>query len=331
MQAPLGGVRLPHIQPNTHQLEGSLFLRDMVSGNHLKFYRPQDPEQVAKLIYGMEDWLRGNLHPSDELEGLKVAESAQIDEATLGLRRLIHDGDGEYAIFRSQCQTITPNNLCPAFYMALRIENEHGSAVETAESAIEVIPMTLGTGDEDGPAVETIPMKCGQLIFIESPVLLGPNITFLVVKVSLLLVERADHFAGQQMVLNWYRKAIKSRGETHHCPECGKGWNSWYRLSEHFHDTHPDYCFYKQGPWGTFEAAFLRFLNNENFDEYIPRNGDCFKAEWIEKALLISQEKLSNSSKAQSQNPRARNMNDYTVTTRVSRTASPIRFTQEDT
>ncbi|KAJ5648086.1 hypothetical protein N7490_004458 [Penicillium lividum] len=246
-----------------------------MSWKHLQRYSFADPEHAQELIRGMEAWLRGNERDLDGVPGdVKTVWTEQIDASTLRLRRLIHTGRGEYTIIRTTKAAKTPQNLLHAFYVTLIV-------------------------DEDNPrqVVANDIMESGQAIWIESPVPLWRNVTFLVVKIpnnllvakpsSILLVEPEEAFL--QHKIEWYRRVLEKnyRAPIYVCPKCRKPCSDTSKLYTHFKDTK------EHDAWACFNSRDNKYdrdkcleVLRESLKCHIPdnediRHGKCFNLEWV--------------------------------------------------
>lgn len=168
-------------------------------------------------------------------------------------------------------RTTTPRNLLFAIYTTLTVESN--------------------------PAVANVDLGPATSVWVERPVELGANITFLIVKPTrLLLGSRASNASDeetlrQRYLLDWYYNVIKLNSITHVCPSptCRQGYKGAYRLKGHFrHEQDP----YHQGlaAYGVDRQQFVEAIQNcvgwDIQKQQLPDDHKCFEIDFLAQISL---------------------------------------------
>ncbi|KAJ5729252.1 uncharacterized protein N7483_003760 [Penicillium malachiteum] len=184
-------------------------------------------EQTLDVLIGLKPWLQGNAKVGDADEnGIIQIWTDQIDQATLGIRRLIYEGCAQYALIHTTRAAETPQNLPYALYTALQVD--------------------------ESPAVDEVVLSTGQSIWVEEPALLGRDMIFLIVQP---IYPTRMHLKGTRSEIldtcfdedeitldvrrmahdiRWYRSIVRSNKLDYVCPSCKKGYHERFQLAEHF-------------------------------------------------------------------------------------------------
>ncbi|KAJ6020483.1 hypothetical protein N7540_005987 [Penicillium herquei] len=215
---------------------------------------------------------------------IEISVCEQVDEVALELCLQVSQGPGRhlltnilrqpasYSIIKTSKPALSPENLAQSLYLPLRISHY-------------------------GPVVSNIIMSLGKGIWVNKPVMLGPSLTFLVIKPANILQINLDVEGLLKHENEWLPGVVEANKEgcSYVCPACRTMHRTPQDLYYHFdepnnhNEGHSGYdcdhyalAFYQSpGDWDRFVPTMRRLVKLNVPDERIPRDGSCFNLEWL--------------------------------------------------